>query len=151
VAALAVGWPASQTFERHRYARPTGTFGVGLAAVWARNVSHSRIASSNVLVYPLYGRRISNDVDNLGQRGPRGQFHPYETCRGWRQALNAGHYRYVVIATRRRQSGRRTVSVPGPDRWTRSARGVRVVLRDAANGSVVYRVERPLDPGSCPA
>jgi hypothetical protein len=148
-AVLAVGWPASQTFERHRYARSTGTVGVGLAAVWARNVSHSRIATSNVLVYPLYGRRISNDVDNLGERGPHGSFRPFRTCREWRQALNAGHYRYVVIVTRRRQSGTRTVSLPGPDRWTRSARGVRVVLRDG--GSAVYRVERPLDAGSCPA
>jgi hypothetical protein len=151
VAVVAVGWPASQTFERHRYARPTGTVGVGLPAVWARGVEGSRIAASNMLIYPLYGLRISNDVDYLGQRGSRGSFHPFATCREWREAVNHGHYRFVVIATKRQQSGRHTVIVPGPDRWTKSARGVSVVLRDAQSGSAVYRIDRPLDPASCPA
>jgi hypothetical protein len=151
VAVAAVGWPASQTFERHRYARPTGTVGVGQPAVWARGVTHSRIAASNMLIYPLYGLRISNDVDYLGQRGPNGAFHPFGTCGEWRAALNAGRYRYVVIATKRQQSGRHTVIVPGPDRWTKSARGVRLVLRDPQSGSAVYEIESPLDPASCPA
>jgi hypothetical protein len=125
--------------------------GVGLSAVWARGVTHGRIGASNVLIYPLYGLRISNDVDYLGQRGPNGAFRQFGTCREWRAALNAGRYRYVVIATKRQQSGRHTVVVPGPDRWTKSARGVSLVLRDAQSGSAVYRIDRPLDPTSCPA
>jgi len=151
VAAVAVGWPAQQTYERHRYAMPTGTVTVGLPAVWARDITGSRIAAANVLIYPLYGRRISNDVDYLGRRGPHGAFRPFQTCREWRDALNAGHYRYVVIATKRQQSGRRTVVVPGPDRWTKTAPGVREVVRDGHTDSAVYRIDRPLDPRSCPA
>jgi hypothetical protein len=150
--ALATGWSAARTFEAHRYARLTGAVTVGLPAVWARHVAHSRIAVSGyILVYPLYGLRISNDVDYLGRRGPDGAFLPIRTCREWRGALNAGHYRYVVTAPENDPAtGRRDTSVPA-ELWTKTDAGISEVLRERKSGAAVFRVDRPLDPASCPS
>jgi hypothetical protein len=146
LAAAAVAWPAAKTYEKHRYAQQTGALGVGSAALWARDIAHARIAVSNyLLTYPLYGLRVSNDVDLLGRRGPHGAFRPIDTCRAWRDALTRGHYRYAVVGP----GAQYGAGVAGVQGWTGTAPGVRKVVSEPS-GTTVYRIDRPLDPAGCP-
>jgi hypothetical protein len=95
----ALGLLVQRTYLDQRYMKP-GLGGVQVKTyAWARSVHHARIAIADlILQYPLYGKDLTNHVQVLGRRGPHGDFAPYRDCDGWRQAVAAGGYDYVVSA-----------------------------------------------------
>jgi len=117
---------------------------------WAQGLHHTRIALVNTfLQYPFYGEDLSNYVQYLAMRSGNGISDPFRSCRAWRQAVDDGRYRYVVVAS----PGfplRNDRSAP-EEQWTRSDPGVHLVLEDNLPNAHewVFQVRKPLSPGLC--
>lgn len=147
-ATIGLGWAAQHVYFKDRYANlaqlPT-------IARWARGVHDSRIATVGVfLQYPLYGSDLSNRVQYIGKHGPHGAFSPIETCPEWREALNAGRYRYVLVAP----DGFPDIGPkPAPEAaWTESDPAAHLVLRDRRPGAAearLFRIKGRLDTSGC--
>jgi hypothetical protein len=113
VAVAAVGWERQDDYFDHRYTRAEDfRFDLDDAFVWAKETSGERIAvagtSGAYNQYGLYGDRLGNYVQYVGQTGPGGNFTRIENCADFREALNDGDYDYLVTSTST------TRSVPGP-------------------------------------
>lgn len=90
------GFPLQQVYLRDRYIGSSPFF------AWAQHVNRARIGVIGpyaFLQYPLYGAKLSNYVQYLGVRSPDGAYTSFDSCTSWRQALNIGHYSYVLITT----------------------------------------------------
>jgi hypothetical protein len=101
LAVAAVGWERQDDYFDHRYTRAEDfRFDLDDAFVWAKETSGERIAvagtSGAYNQYGLYGDRLGNYVQYVGQTGPRGNFTRIENCPDFREALNDGDYDYVV-------------------------------------------------------
>ena len=108
---------------------------------WAQSVSGARIALYGIATsYPLYGARVTNRVDYLGIRKSDGSFVPIKDCLTWRQTINRGHYRYIVITPA--PTGQVPVS------WTSSDHAA-VLLLHPARDKDVFRLGGPLRPEGC--
>jgi hypothetical protein len=151
-AVVAVGLAGGFLEQRHylddRYANPSGAIaepGQDSAFAWARDVHGASIGTITIRQYPLYGTDLSNRVQYVGRRGSGDSFTRIESCPGWRHALNAAGYDYVV-------TGLNFPTRNGPKRppeaaWTAGDPAAHRVLRD---GSVsVFRLDGELDPGAC--
>ena len=103
-----------------------------------------------MVAYPLVGADGSNRVQYIAHRGRRGSFTSIRSCREWRQAVNAGHYRYVVTSASRNVWSHALGFSPEGD-WTRSDPGARRVFprETRAQTVVTYEILRPLDPARC--
>jgi hypothetical protein len=66
---------------------------------WAWSQDRARIAIGGdfPLVYPLYGRRLSNSVGYIGPTSSRYHHVPY-SCQEWRRRLRTGRFQYVVVS-----------------------------------------------------
>jgi hypothetical protein len=100
------GFSVQQFYLQNRYRTPssTGLLPSALSAIfaWAQHVNDGRIAVVGpyaMLQYGLYGRDDTNYVQYIGQVEPHGGYAAVTSCERWRQALNAGHYDYVVTST----------------------------------------------------
>jgi hypothetical protein len=92
------------------------------------HVHRARIAVAGFsLVYPFFGRDLSNRVEMPAARVARARFATYSTCRSWVLALQRGRYDYVLTA---QQSQRE----PRAADWTRRYPGARELL-DAPRGT----------------
>lgn len=101
VAVAAVGWERQDDYFAHRYTRPDDfRFDLGEAFAWAKETSGERIAvagtSGAYNQYGLYGDRLENYVQYVGQKGPGGDFSRIKSCPDFREALNDGDYDYLV-------------------------------------------------------
>jgi hypothetical protein len=142
-----VGYPVQRRYLERRYADPSFTApGLNAAFKWAQGITGARIATTSTRQYPLYGRDLSNKVDYIGIEQPHGGFTPPTTCPQWRRLLNKGDYDYVVTSRDRIEPGKPTY--PATTRWT-EAPGAAVVLRKPP--TVVFRIQAPLPPSSCPS
>lgn len=142
------GFAAQRDYVRDRYAEVGPN--VPRASVWAQSVRDARIGVLGFTPqYPLYGRDLSNRVEQIGRPGPRGAFARLSTCGEWRRAVNAGGYGYLVVAPVQSPN-----LPPVPPRreareaaWTRADPAASELVRD---GKVsVFRLEGRLDT-SCP-
>lgn len=100
---VVLGYPLQQTYVRDRYLGPKRQDSF-LQPVysWSQHVNDIRIALAgplSFLQYPLYGRTLSNYVQQIGATGPNGAFTPFQTCEAFRNAIIKGHYGYVFITT----------------------------------------------------
>ena len=89
VAVAAVGWERQDDYLDHRYTRAEDfRFDLGDAFIWAKETSGERIAvagtSGAYNQYGLYGDRLENYVQYVGQTGPGA------TSPGSRSALSSG-------------------------------------------------------------
>jgi hypothetical protein len=150
-----VAYPWQRHYLRGRYAFQPGVS--ALAHVWAffRNVHRTRVAVvgtfGGFFSYPLFGIDDSNRVQYVGVRGPHGSFSAIRSCRQWRAALNAGHYRYVVT-TPSRDPWRPKPLRPSPEgKWTAADPATHVVYTRRATGQriTVYELSGPLNPTAC--
>ena len=108
---------------------------------WAQHVAHARIALyGNVQQYPLYGARDSNEVDYIGTRTSDGGFRPITNCHSWRTAIDAGHYRYVVLTP--------GPTAPIPITWTQADPAAHLIIGLAANAAVL-EITGPLSSNRC--
>jgi hypothetical protein len=101
LAFAAVGWERQDDYFDHRYTRAEDfRFDLGDAFAWAKETSGERIAvagtSGAYNQYGLYGDRLENYVQYVGQPGPGGNFTRIGNCPDFREALNDGDYDYLV-------------------------------------------------------
>jgi hypothetical protein len=154
--AIAIGWPMVRTYDRHRYAA------LDLAR-WADKQAGAHIGYSGfVFSYPLYGNRLQNRVQMIGQHGPDGAWHPAPSCAAWREEVHGSGVQYVVVPDGPPQVvlgidlSRWRVGLPGgepPDeppeaKWTKTDPGARPVFR-SSEGAIVYRVFGPATRDRC--
>ena len=151
-AAGVLGWSVGDVYATNRYKAQSPLPSI---YAWAQHVHGTRIGVvGDVLQYPLYGSDASNYVQFLGIHGPHGAFAPAGTCAAWRRLVNAGHYRWLLLAPESFPLNRSTLA---PEvGWTRSSPRARLVISEQATTGVrgetaqLFEVFPPLDPRSCP-
>lgn len=108
---------------------------------WAQRISDARVAVyGSVEQYPLYGARVTNRVDYLGETGRDGGYAPIATCSAWRAVLRRGGFQYLVIS-------------PAPTAgvvpaWTAGDAAATLILHPAP-GYSVYRLNRSMASTHC--
>ncbi|MGI8902911.1 MAG: hypothetical protein ACR2IP_04500 [Solirubrobacteraceae bacterium] len=155
IAAGAAGYGWQRHYLHGRYAFQPGTS--YLARVWARfrEVHGARVGLvgtfGGFFSYPLLGLDDSNHVQYVARRGPHGSFTALATCRQWRRALDAGHYRFL-LTTPARDPWRPKALQPSPeDTWTASDPAAHLLYTRRALGQPIsmYELRGPLDPAGC--
>ncbi|HLJ04458.1 MAG TPA: hypothetical protein VKT31_13515 [Solirubrobacteraceae bacterium] len=146
---VAGGFPVARAYAQHRF---LNTPPLPRIFAWAQHERHQRIAVVGIdLQYPLYGPDESNYVQYLGARAPHAGYRPFATCQAWRQAVNGGHYRWLLITPFGFPFG--TAATVAPEaRWTELSPAARLVLRERTPGgeaALLYELSGPLDPGAC--
>jgi hypothetical protein len=145
--AVAACWPLQRHYYDVRYA--TGGPTLPSVSVWAaRHLEHARVGQVGYLLqYPLYGKRLTNRVDALGEHGAHGAFRRFRGCRPFTRAVIGGHFRYVVAVEEGRVAlgrGRRGPRREPPEsRWTRSIEGAREVMRVPGLRLSVFKLDHP--------
>ena len=157
LAILAVlGYAGERHYLRGRYSYQPGGSSLAPVWAWARGIHRARIALvgtfGGFFAYPLAGLDDSNRVQYVAHHGPHGSFTPIRTCRAWRTALDAGHYRYVVTTPARSPWNPDGLEHSPEGAWTGSDPAAHLVLRNVSYGRLisVYELAGPLDPAGCP-
>jgi hypothetical protein len=146
-AAVAVGYGEQRDYVRDRYANPTeyGRAGLNDVFKWAREIEGERIGTNVRRQYPLYGGELSNSVYSIGRAGAHGAFTRIDSCSQWRQAINAGRYRYVITTL---NSGAEPGANVAPETlWTQGDPNAHRIL--SSPPAAVFRIEAPLAPVGC--
>jgi hypothetical protein len=147
VLAVALGYPVQRHYLENRYADPTFSApGLNAAFEWSRSLEGARIATTSTRQYPLFGTDLSNQVEFVGEERPHDGFVAPTSCARWRRLLDEGDYDYVVASRDRIEPGK--PPYPETARWTEGP-GATVVLRTPP--TVVFELNRPLDPSACPS
>jgi len=77
----------------------------------------------------------------VGRRGAHGAFRKARSCAEWRRVVDAGHYRYVVVASD-------FLPVEQPEAaWTRSAPAATQVLHRGFES--IFRIDGRLGTARC--
>jgi hypothetical protein len=157
LAAVAVaGYAGERHYLRGRYTVVAGQSSLSTLWAWARGIHDARIGLvgtfGGFFSYPLFGLDDSNRVQYVAHRGPHGSFAPILTCRAWRTAVDAGHYRYVVTTPARDPWHPHGLQSSPEGAWTRSDPAARLVFRHVAYGQPisVFELSGPLTPDGCP-
>jgi hypothetical protein len=115
---------------------------------WGRKASHERIGvvgrASAFGQYFFYGTDLTNHVQYVGTQLRRGTYRPINTCAKWREAVNDGHYQFIVTTPLINQD---ETQPPPNNLWMEKDKNVKVVIKSGP--AAVYRVTGPLDPNTC--
>jgi hypothetical protein len=151
VAVVAVGYRVQRFYLDERYSNPAEVLhsNPGLPTVfkWARDQHDTSIGITIQRQLPFYGTDLSNHVQFVGVHGPSAAFVRAATCEQWRQAVDAGHYGYLVTAVDRDAPG--STFSPQEEIWTRGDPAASVVLHDGP--ATIFKLSGPLDPAACPS
>jgi hypothetical protein len=138
---IAGGWFLQRSYLSDRYiGHDFRSAGLNAAFAWASKHQEQRIATTFPLQYPLFGTDLSNRVQHLGRRVDDGGFVQPSSCADWINAINRGHFHYLVINDR-----------PGAiDRDSRENLG-RIPARLILESKLieVFRLHGPLDRSAC--
>jgi hypothetical protein len=93
--------------------------------------------------YVFYGNDLSNEVRYLGEPGPHGALTPIDSCRRWRERIDAGRFDAVVITP----EDPAAPVLPPQLAWTEGGGAALPVLRVPPAG--VYVITGPLNPADC--
>jgi hypothetical protein len=119
-----------------------------LIQAWAREQRGLRIGIVGLPAaygqYVFYGEDFSNTVRYVGEPQPHGGLTPIESCRRWRERVNAGHFDAIVITPE--DSG--APYLPPQIAWTASRYATEPILR--ASPAAVFALTGPLNPAQCP-
>jgi hypothetical protein len=156
VAGTAAGYSWQRHYLRGRYAFHPGVS--YLSSVWAlfRDVHDARVGVvgtfGGFFSYPLFGVEDSNRVEYVGARGAHGSFTTIASCSGWRDAVNRGHFDYLVTTPDRDPWHPKPLRPSPEDDWTRPDPAARVVYSRRATGQTisVFALRGPLDATTCP-
>jgi hypothetical protein len=144
IVAAAAFWPVARDYVANRYAADA-TF------AWADGISDARFGIVGTRAafdqYGFYGRDLSNTVEYIGRRGPRGSFDPIETCSAWRDAVNKGDYDYLVVSLTFNPADRAHSGYAPEPSWLDAAPTALPVFRTGS--FAVFRLLGPLDPAGC--
>ncbi|MFN2612793.1 MAG: hypothetical protein ABR536_05435, partial [Solirubrobacterales bacterium] len=156
-----LGWPQSRDYVRDRYDTSLSNpfereAGFRASTQWKQLQEWGRSQKDTDIgvvgraaafgQYVFYGPDISNRVDYISERLPKGGSQPIDSCVLWRATLNKRGYQYVVITPR---LGEEAFSVPPEIAWTAKDPAVSPLI---SNGpSAVFKINGPLGLGRCPA
>jgi hypothetical protein len=143
IAALIALFPIQSHYLDNRYKDQPLKFAHGL--------THSRIGVLGATThYALYGDDLSNRVVYVGRSGPRGAFTREPDCRAWRNAVNAGHFDYLLVAPVSSPDlpAETPTQPPIEARWT-DGDPAAVPIQRVGRLVTVYRLKGPLDPSGC--
>jgi hypothetical protein len=152
LAIAAAGWERQDDYFDHRYDRPEDfRFQLDSAVRWAKPTSNLRIGvagtSGAYNQYGFYGDDLTNYVQYVGRHLPEADFRAIESCGPFRQAVNAGHYDYLITTPTLDLNNPATAS-PSPERgWVSRDPAVQEILH---SGRVaVFRINGVLAPNGC--
>jgi hypothetical protein len=154
-AGAAAGYSGERHYIRSRYHLTPGFNFLGHTWVRFRNTKHLRIGIvgtfGGFFTYPLFGVDASNQVFYVGRLGPHGSFTPITGCRGWRAAVNAGHFDYVITTPGRDPWDPKHLHTSPEMGWTITSPGATAVLEQRAQRAwiAVFRITGRLDPVQC--
>jgi hypothetical protein len=151
--AIAVaGWARQDDYLEHRYTRAEDfRFQLDDAVRWAKPTSGLRVGvagtSGAYNQYGLYGDKLQNHVQYVGRHLPEADFRAIESCPGFRAAVNAGDFDFLVT-TPALDLNDPSNAHPSPERgWVVRDPAVAEVLH---SGRVsVFRISGELDPAGC--
>lgn len=154
---VVVGYPQQRQYFEDRYRtdvappldnpgfRSTGQW--RQIQTWARDQHRLRIGIVGTPAafgqYVFYGDDLSNEVRYLGEPQPAGGLTPIESCRRWRELINAGSFD-VIVTTPEDPS---LPFIPPQVGWTAAGGNAKSVLNVLPAG--VFALPGPLDPGLC--
>jgi hypothetical protein len=148
----AVGWERHDDYFAHRYTRSEDfRFELDKAVRWAKPTSGLRIAvagtSGAYNQYGFYGDDVGNYVQYVGRHLPEADFRAIENCPAFRQAVNAGHYDYL-ITTPALDLNAPSNAHPSPERgWVRTDPAVSEILH--AGRVSVFKIDGQLSAAGC--
>jgi hypothetical protein len=154
-AGAAVGYGWQRHYLRGRYQFNPGVSYLGHTWAFFRSVRDARVGVvgtfGGFFSYPLFGPDASNRVQYVASRGPHGSFTAITSCRQWREAINAGRFRYVVTTPARDPWQPKKLGASPEAGWTGSDPHARLVLSRRAAGQPidVYEIRGRLDPAAC--
>jgi hypothetical protein len=152
IAVATVGWERQDDYFDHRYDRPEDfRFQLDDAVRWAKPTTGLRIAvagtSGAYNQYGFYGDALDNYVQYVGRHLPEADFQAIETCPVFRQAVNDGHYDYLVTTPTLDLNNPATASPSPEGGWVKNDPAVRQILH---SGRVsVWRITGELSPDGC--
>ena len=152
LAVATVGWERQDDYFDHRYDRPEDfRFQLDDAVRWAKPTTGLRIAvagtSGAYNQYGFYGDALDNYVQYVGRHLPEADFQAIETCPVFRQAVNDGHYDYLVTTPTLDLNNPATASPSPEGGWVKNDPAVRQILH---SGRVsVWRITGELSPDAC--
>ena len=149
IAAVGAGYVEQDRYFDGRYAEVFPDFRVDSAIALANDVDNARIATAGrggvFFQFGFYGDELSNEVQWVGEPGPRGAWLPIETCEAWREAVNGDDYDYVVTTYDMRFPGHDETS--REREWIRRDPAAKEILEDGP--VAVYELTGELDPAGC--
>jgi hypothetical protein len=152
LAVATVGWERQDDYFDHRYDRPEDfRFQLDDAVRWAKPTAGLRIGvagtSGAYNQYGFYGDALDNYVQYVGRHLPEADFQAIETCPVFRQAVNDGHYDYLVTTPTLDLNNPATASPSPEGGWVKNDPAVRQILH---SGRVsVWRITGELSPDGC--
>jgi hypothetical protein len=148
----AAGWAKQDSYFDHRYDRADDfPFQLYDAVHWAKPTSGLRIGvvgtSGAYNQYALYGDDLDNYVQYVGRHLPEADFQSIDSCPAFRQAVNDGHFDYLVTTAELDLNDPSHAS-PSPERgWVSGDPALTEVIR---SGRVsVFRINGELDAAGC--
>ncbi|MFL5907185.1 MAG: hypothetical protein ACJ75Z_06265, partial [Solirubrobacterales bacterium] len=152
IAIAGVGWERHDDYFAHRYSRPEDfRFQLDEAVRWAKPTSDLRIAvagtSGAYNQYGFYGDDLTNYVQYIGRHLPEADFRAIESCPAFREAVNDGHYDYLITTPELDLNNPATASASPEGGWVHGDPAVQKILE---SGRVtVFRINADLSPSGC--
>ena len=142
---VGIGWEVASRYDRDRYREPGFTVaGLDRAFAWSRDAGEGPLATNATRSYPFRGEGLERRVDFPGGRTASGGLLPAAGCRTFREIVNRGRYRYLVLSLDREGKVRK---YPRELRWVAGDPAARLVFRQAP--TAVFELEGRLDPDGC--
>ncbi|MGA1213909.1 MAG: hypothetical protein ACO3ZZ_09320, partial [Solirubrobacterales bacterium] len=140
-------WAGVRTLGREK--RPPRTAlaavaGLDRAFAWSEEVGPGALATTATRSYPFRGPELDRRVAYPGLRSASGGLVPAPDCRTFKQVLNGGDFRYLVLSLDRQGTNR---SYPREVRWLAGDPAARSIFREPP--AAVFRLEGKLDPDGC--
>jgi hypothetical protein len=146
------GWERQDDYLANRYDRAEDfRFQLDDAVRWAKPTSDLRIAvagtSGAYNQYGLYGDELSNYVQYVGRHLPEADFQSIGNCRGFREALNDGHYDFLVTTPKLDLNNPATATTSPEGGWVAGDSAAEPLIR--AGRTRVFRITGDLSPDGC--
>ncbi len=145
LAIVGIGYEVASRYDLNRYRDPAFTVpGLDRAFAWSGGIGEGALATNATRSYPFRGEGLDRRVDFPGVRTAAGGLLPADGCRSFREIVNQGRYRYLVLSLDREGKVRK---YPRELEWVTGDPAARLVFRQAP--TAVFELEGRLDPDGC--
>lgn len=142
---VGIGYEVASRYDRDRYRDPAFTVaGLDRAFAWTQDAGPGGLATNATRTYPFRGKALDRRVDFPGVRTAAGGLLPATGCRAFREIVNRGRYRYLVLSLDRAGKVR---EYPRELEWVIGDPAARLVFRQPP--TAVFELEGRLDPDGC--